>query len=101
MAITKIRINTNKLSSDASEVAESIRRIAAESGKLENAYHKLDSMWDGPTSEVFKSVYEHDIEELKAVIEILKKFNGFEISAKEKYDTCESDVNGIIGSLNL
>lgn len=100
MAIQKIRINTNELSTDAATVAESIQRVMAEAGKLESAYHALDGMWDGPASEVFKSVYEHDLEELKIVIETLRKFNAFETNAREKYDACEAEVSGIVGSLN-
>lgn len=100
MAIQKIRINTNQLSSDALTVTESIKTVIAETGKLEAAYHSLDEMWDGPASEVFKSVYENDLEELKATVEILRKFNVFETNACKKYDACEAEVNGIVGSLN-
>lgn len=100
MAIQRIKVNTVALSADASSVAESIQRVLSEIGKLEAAYHALDGMWDGPTSEVFKSVYEHDIEELRSVAETLKTFNNFEKNAREKYDTCESEVSGIVSSLN-
>lgn len=100
MSIQNIRVNTDELKSDAAAVSDCIQRVAAEAGKLESAYHQLDSMWDGPTSEVFKSVYEHDLEALRAVIEILKKFNSFEMTAREKYDSCESEVSGIVSSLN-
>lgn len=100
MAIQKIRINTNQLSSDAATVEESIKRVVAEAGKLETAYHALDDMWEGPASEVFKSVYEHDLEELKANIEFLRKFNAFETNARDKYDGCESEIGKIVSSFN-
>ena len=100
MAIQRIKINTNALNSDASSIADIIQQVLSEIGKLETAYHELDGMWDGPTSEAFKSVYEHDIEELKSVAETLKKFNHFEMNAREKYDACESEVSGIVSSLN-
>lgn len=94
-------MDTNALNGDAAAVAESIQAIIAETDKLESAFHQLDSMWDGPTSEVFKSVYEHDINALKSLIETLKRFNAFENGAREKYETCEADVNEIISSLNV
>ena len=101
MAIKTIRVNTNQLKTDVEKVAESIHSMTTEVGKLENAYHALDAMWDGPASEVFKSVYEHDIEELKEAIKALEKYNVFENGAREKYDTCESEVNSIVGSLRV
>lgn len=100
MSIQKIRINTNQLNSDAATISESIERIVTEAGKLEAAYHTLDEMWDGSASEVFKSVYEQDMEKLRATVETLRKFNVFETNACEKYDACESEVGGIISSLN-
>ena len=100
MAIQKIKINTNQLNSDAVSVAESIKTVVAETGKLEAAYHALDGMWDGPASEVFKFAYENDLEKLKATVEILREFNIFETNACEMYDACEAEVRGIVSFLN-
>ena len=99
MSIQRIRVNTDELSSDAMTVSDCVQRVVAEAGKLENAYHQLDSMWDGPASEVFKAVYEHDLEELNSLIETLKKFNSFEMNAREKYDSCEAEVGSIVSSM--
>ena len=99
MGISKIRVNTDSLQSDASAIADSIGVIERGISKLESEYAVLDGMWDGPANEVFKVAYRNDIEELRSIVANLKKFNVFEVEAKDKYNSCESQVGNIVSSI--
>ena len=99
MSISIIKINTNSLNTDACSIADSISAIEGAIQQLKNEYTALDSMWDGPTSEVFKAVYMDDIESLTENIQELRKLNRFESDARVKYDHCENRVGSIIASV--
>ena len=98
---TKIKINTVSLKSDASSIGSSIQKINKSLINLKNDFTKLDAMWDGPASEAFKTAYNNDIAALNKVIENLKKLNGFETNAREKYDSCEQKVQSIVSSIKV
>ncbi len=100
MAVNKIKVNTDTLSSDANTVAEAIGVLEQQLSGLEDDYNQLDSMWDGPTSEIFRVAYHDDIDALKTIAGNLKKFNSFEVNAKDKYNACEGEVSGVVDSLN-
>ena len=99
MSVSKIKINTNSLNADAGSVAESIAAIESSIQQLKNEYAAIDSMWDGPASEVFKAVYTDDIGELEENVRELRKLNGFENNARVKYDNCENRVGSIVASV--
>lgn len=98
---SKIKINTGSLKSDTSSIGTSIQKIEKTLTNIQNDLTKLDSMWDGPASETFKVAYNSDIAALKTVISNLKKLNDFEISAREKYDSCEQKVGSIVSSIKV
>lgn len=100
MAISKIKINTDSLSTDADSIGESIGIIEQSISKLEEDYNVLNTMWDGPASEMFRIAYQDDIETLKTIIQNLKKFNLFETNARDKYNNCENEVGSIVSALN-
>ena len=100
MAVTKIRVNTNQLFSEANSVTDCIRIADSELAMLEEHFAVLDTMWDGPASEAFRIAYHDDIEALRGVIENLSQFNQFELNAGKQYENCETEVNGIVNSLN-
>ena len=100
MAISKIKINTDSLNADANSIGESIGIIEQSISKLEEDYNALDTMWDGPASEMFRIAYQDDIEALKTIVQNLKKFNSFETNARDKYNNCENEVGSIVSALN-
>ena len=99
MASNKIKINTDSLNSDAQSVGDSIAKIRNVSARLRRELETLDSMWDGAASETFKSVYNSDLEFLDEVLKKLDSFNGFENSARSKYDDCEQKVRDVLSGI--
>lgn len=99
--VSKIKINTGSLKSDASSIEASIKRINSSLESLRSDLVKLDSMWDGPASETFKAAYNSDIEALTTVISNLTKLNNYEKNARTKYDSCEQKVGSIVSSIKV
>lgn len=97
----KIKINTNSLKSDVSSISSSIQAMSKSLAILQSELQKLDGMWDGPASETFKAAYMNDISALNTVISNLKKLNSFESRARERYDSCEQKVSGIISGIRV
>ena len=81
---TKIKINTNRLQSDAEQVNNCIAQ-----------------MWDGDGSEAFKAAFASDMKMLSSMIQNLKKVYQFEQTAKSKYNSCEQKVAEMIHNIRV
>lgn len=101
MKITKIKVNTDELRSDAATISGNIQRVTEEINRIEEALRTLNVMWEGPAGDAFIQVCGHDLEQLRTIVETLKKFNAFENNAREKYDNCESEVRDVVNSLRI
>ena len=100
MAISKIKVSTTELQSDARSVESSIKQLETEIGRLEQELNTINTMWEGPASETFFLVFQADIEELRNLIRDLQSFNTYENNAVSNYNRCESEVGGLVDSLN-
>jgi uncharacterized protein YukE len=96
-----IKVNTDRLQGDADFINARITKIEKLVDQLNDHKIALDAMWDGPSSEAFKSTFDKDISELKEVIKLLKKLNDYEGFAKGEYDTCERKVSDLIDQIKV
>ena len=96
-----IKVNTSRLNSDSSQVSECIRAMKSEMGKMKASVSQLDSMWDGESSEAFKSAFWGDMEAMSQIISALEKFQQDEMNAKRKYDDCENEVGSLISGIRV
>ena len=101
MASDKIKINTGSLKSDAETIRANIAEMKKLMTDLQNSLTQLDAMWDGPTSEAFKSVFHSDVNALDRVISYLNEINKFEDKAKADYEKCERYVGEIISAIRV
>ncbi len=97
----KIRVNTNVLNNDASNVQQLIARMRKCKTNISSAVATLDGMWDGPSSEAFKSAVQKDLSDLQIIINQLQKIYQYEITAKDKYNSCENRVGEIVRSIRV
>lgn len=96
-----IKVNTGRLTSDASEIRKHIAGIRKKIEELRTHNIILDSMWDGPGSEAFKTAFESDIAALEAMLGSLEVMNGYEENAGRKYDECESKVADLVDQIKV
>ena len=96
-----IKINTNRLKGDVSEIKSHIRSIRKQIADLRQHNTALDAMWDGPSSEAFKASFGNDIAALEAILEALDSMNGYEDNARVRYDECENKVADLVNQIKV
>ena len=100
MNINLIKVDTGTLAADARTVYDSIMRVEQMIDRLMSDYTTLDSMWEGPASTVYRTVFKQDIEELTAYVAELKKIHAYEEKAQKQYERCETEVNSLVCAVN-
>ena len=96
-----IKVNTGAINRDAGTMEESIQRIRKRAASLKEAMQQLDEMWDGPSSEAFKASFQADREALEGIIKGLDEIHRYATEAKNKYDSCEGKVAGLISQIRV
>ena len=96
-----IKVNTNRLKTDASTIKDHISSIEKEIEDLRGHNTTLDAMWDGPSSEAFKAAFEADITALEQMVKSLKSLNNYEDNARDKYDDCERKVSDLVNQIKV
>ena len=97
--MAEFQVSTSRLNTDAEAVGRSVAQMSAKWSELKENLEKLDSMWDGATSETFKKTFREDIQALESVIKNLQKISGFEKMAEGKYEKCERIVSDIVAGI--
>ena len=99
--INYIKINTNRLNTDAETVAGMISGIKTELNGMKQNVAQLDSMWDGPSSEAFKKAFQDDMNAMETIIKNIESIHSYEVNAKSKYESCENRVSGIVAGIRV
>lgn len=96
-----IKVNTNRLDTDAREFGDYIKAIIRKIADLRSHNATLDGMWDGPASEAFKMNFEADIKALEQMVKTLEGINRYEDNAKTKYNNCEQKVGDLVNQIRV
>ncbi len=96
-----IKVNTNRLGTDAGEVRSNIQLIEKQIAELRTHSRTLDAMWDGPGSEAFKASFESDIVAMEEIVKTLRAINRYEDNARTKYDKCEEEVSSLVNQIKV
>lgn len=99
--INYIKVNTNRLSTDADTVAGMISGIKSELNGMKQNVAQLDGMWDGPSSEAFKKAFQDDMNAMETIVKNLESIHSYEVNAKSKYESCENRVGGIVAGIRV
>lgn len=96
-----IKCNTKTLGGDRDSIRKSLADINKSIENLKNIASKMDKMWDGDASEVFKQRVKLEIAELDSICDALSKIANFENNSVTEYDKCNQKIAGIIESINI
>lgn len=96
-----IKVNTNRLRNDASDVKAHIQGIRNRITDLRAHAMALDAMWDGPSSDTFKMAFMNDIDGLDMIMASLDSMNEYEDLARQKYDECEGKVSDLVNQIHV
>ncbi|MDE6957733.1 MAG: WXG100 family type VII secretion target [Lachnospiraceae bacterium] len=97
----KIKIHTNRLQNDSNQIKSCIINMKSEMANMKESVSQLDQMWDGPSSEALKKVFQDDMNALNTIISNLNKIFEYETTAKTKYEECEGKVSELIAGIRI
>lgn len=97
----KIKVNTNRLGTDADSVRTNILKMKQSMKSLKEEAAKLNGMWSGATNDTFKKAFEDDVNALNTMLSNLDKIYSFETNAKTKYETCEKKVTSLASGMRV
>lgn len=101
MSCNQIKISTNRLNSDAQQLAGLIQSMKKELNNMNNSVAQLNAMWDGPSKKAFVKAFENDKRALEDVIESLNSIQKYEMHAKTKYEQCENQVADLVSGIRI
>ncbi len=96
-----IKVDTNRLNSDAGKIQNSIRRIEAAISNLKSDAAQLDQMWDGPSSEAFKHAFNNDMAALNSLLSNFRHIYNYEMNAKQRYERCENKAGSLVEGIHI
>lgn len=101
MANQEITVNTDTLASDIAELSNTLSTARKMLGDMFTQIQELDAMWDGPANDEFNKQFVNDHENAKGMCATVQSLIECMEYAKEQYNSCENQVNGIVSAINI
>ena len=99
MPIEHIKTNTARMSKDLEQMHSIIEKMKGDLNSLIQSSTELDEMWDGPSSEAFKAVFQQDINALSSVLKNLESIYNYTSNAKTEYERCDEAVKNALEAI--
>ncbi len=97
----KIKINTNRLGTDAENIKRYIDNLASEAENMKSNVNALKKMWEGPGCQAFDQAFQNDMRAMDTVIKNLKSIWNYDTNAKKEYEDCERKVSSMIANIRI
>lgn len=97
----EIAVDTGILVSDIENLQEQLNLIKGDLDKMYDSVNLLDSMWDGPSNEAFVAHFRQDKEDMSSLCNTVQELINCLSFARQEYDRCENEVNGIVSSIPI
>ena len=101
MANQEITVNTDTLASDIAELTSRHNMARRMLTDMFAQIQELDAMWDGPANNEFNRQFANDHENAKGLCQTVESLINCMEYAKEQYNSCENQVNGIVSAINI
>ena len=99
--LTEITIDMSLLQNTVTTMQEQVARLRGDMDDIFNQIQELDRMWDGPANDTFRAQFLQDRQEMQEICNELQKMNDCLVYAKNEYNTCENNINGIVTSIRI
>lgn len=99
MANQEIAVNTETLALDIAELNTTLETARKMLRDMFTQIQELDAMWGGPANDEFNKQFANDHENAKELCAAVESLIGCMEYAKEQYNSCENQVNGIVSSI--
>lgn len=101
MANQEITVNTDTLASDIAELRGTLETARRMLSDMFTQIQELDAMWDGPANNEFNRQFANDHDNAKGLCTTAESLIGCMEYAKEQYNSCENQVNGIVSAIHI
>lgn len=101
MAGREITVDTLILAGDIEELRTTLGATRAQLDAMFAEVGELDRMWDGPANAVFSRQFANDYENAKNMCSTIESLIGCMEYARDQYNSCENDVNGIVSAIKI
>lgn len=101
MANQEITINTDTLASDIAELNSALETARRTLSDMFTQIQELDAMWDGPANDEFNKQFTNDHENAKGLCATVESLIACMEYAREQYNSCENQVNGIVSAIRI
>lgn len=101
MANQEITINTDTLASDIAELNSALETARRTLSDMFTQIQELDAMWDGPANDEFNKQFANDHENAKDLCATVESLIACMEYAREQYNSCENQVNGIVSAIRI
>lgn len=101
MANQEIAVNTDTLAADIGELRTALGEARQALDDMFAQIQELDTMWDGPANEEFNRQFGNDHENAKEMCATVQSLIECMEYAKEEYNNCENQVNGIVSAISV
>ena len=99
--MTEITVDTFTLAGDIEELQNTLLSVRRQLSDMFNQVTELDAMWDGPANSEFNRQFANDYENSRELCNTVESIIQCMQYAKEQYNLCENEVNGIVASINI
>ncbi len=97
----RIRINTERLGTDAGRVQGYIRSIEKEMAGMKQSVAVLETMWEGPGRNAFHQAWKEDMEIVAEAVRSLEEIYTYNTNAKKQYENCDRKVAALIADIRI
>ena len=101
MVIREIGINTSTLQSDVETLEQQTNLLERKIEDMFNSVKALQSTWEGPAHTAFEQQFGTDYRTSMYMVKTLRELIASLKNAREKYDECASEVDGLVNSLRV
>ena len=101
MAINEVAVNTSTLANDIDALTTALASARSQLDDMFNQVAELDTMWDGPANEEFNRQFGNDYENAKNLCETIESIIECMKFARDQYNVCENEVNGIVSAITI
>ncbi len=95
----EIEIDTIALEKSIENAQTRLDSINSNIEKMYEAIRLLDTMWDGPANEIFKTQFLKDQVDFQDICKIIQQIINDMNYAKSTYNICDSQITEIINSI--
>lgn len=101
MAITNLKVNTDRMRSDAEDLTNRLKQSKTRMQELCSTMDALLGYWEGPASQAEKQVYQAEKQNMDQLSRLMDDLIKELASDASVYETCEQQVADAVNSLRL